>query len=98
MTGFIPSYKKISEEDFAKRLFQADEILKTCTGCPRNCLADRTNGDLGTCQSGDKPIVSSFSPHFGEDTQSETGQMFEMLADMTDDDAALAEMKDLGLL
>jgi len=67
VTGFIPSYKKISEEDFAKRLFQADEILKNCTSCPRNCLADRKNKNLGTCQSGDRPIVSSYTLHFGEE-------------------------------
>jgi len=65
--GFIPSYKKISEEEFARRLSCADEILKSCTSCPRNCYADRTNGELGTCQSGDKPIVSSFTLHFGEE-------------------------------
>lgn len=64
---FIPSYKKISAGDFAERLNQADEIIKGCTSCPRNCLADRTNGEFGTCQSGDKPIVSSYTLHFGEE-------------------------------
>jgi len=65
--NFIPSYKKISKEEFAKRLIRAEEILKSCTSCPRNCLVDRTNGELGTCQSGDQPIVSSYTPHFGEE-------------------------------
>lgn len=65
--SFIPSYKKISEEDFNRRINRADEIIKSCTSCPRNCLADRTNGELGTCQSGDKPIVSSYTLHFGEE-------------------------------
>jgi len=65
--SFIPSYKKISEEEFAKHLTRAEEILKSCTSCPRNCLVDRTNGELGTCQSGDQPIVSSYTPHFGEE-------------------------------
>lgn len=37
-------------------------------------------------------------PYFGENTQTELGVMFELLADLTDDDAALAEMQDLGLL
>ncbi len=64
---FIPSYKKISKDDFARRLARADEIIKKCTSCPRNCLADRTNRELGTCQSGDLPIVSSYTPHFGEE-------------------------------
>lgn len=65
--AFPPSYKKISEEEFAKRLIQAEEILKSCTSCPRNCLVDRASRELGTCQSGDQPIVSSFTPHFGEE-------------------------------
>jgi putative pyruvate formate lyase activating enzyme len=65
--SFIPSYKKISEEEFSQRLFRADEIIKSCTSCPRNCFADRTNGELGTCQSRDLPIVSSYTPHFGEE-------------------------------
>jgi putative pyruvate formate lyase activating enzyme len=65
--NLIPSYKKISEEDFAQRLTRADEIIKKCTSCPRNCLADRSNGEFGTCQSRDLPIVSSYTPHFGEE-------------------------------
>jgi putative pyruvate formate lyase activating enzyme len=63
----FPSYKKISTEDFAERIFCADEILKNCTSCPRNCFVDRTTGELGTCQSSDKPIVSSYTLHFGEE-------------------------------
>lgn len=65
--SFIPSYKNISEEDFARRLARADEIIKGCTSCPRNCLADRSKGELGTCQSRDLPIVSSYTSHFGEE-------------------------------
>jgi putative pyruvate formate lyase activating enzyme len=65
--NFNPSYKKISLEDFSERLSLAHEMLKNCTSCPRNCLVDRTKEELGTCQSGDKPIVSSYTPHFGEE-------------------------------
>ncbi len=65
--NFTPSYKKISESEFSLRLARADEILKSCTFCPRDCHVDRTNGKLGTCQSSDKPIVSSHTPHFGEE-------------------------------
>ena len=65
--SFEPSYKKIPEEDFLRRIHRTEEILKSCTSCPRNCLADRTNGELGTCQSGDEPIVSSYTLHFGEE-------------------------------
>lgn len=42
--------------------------------------------------------MEAISPHLENDTQTETGRMFEAIADMTDDDAAIAEMQDLGLL
>jgi len=42
--------------------------------------------------------MAEISLHFGEDTQTELGQMFEAFADMTDDDAALAEMQDFGFM
>ena len=38
------------------------------------------------------------SAYLSKDTQSDQGRMFESLADLTDDDAALSEMQDLGLL
>ncbi|HEY6436090.1 MAG TPA: radical SAM protein [Ignavibacteriaceae bacterium] len=65
--SFTPSYKKISEANFIRRVGLADEIIKSCTSCPRDCKVDRTSGELGSCQSGDKPIVSSYTPHFGEE-------------------------------
>src|SRR3990172_2527426 len=65
--NFIPSYKLLSKKQFTERVSMADEILKNCTSCPRNCFVDRTNGELGKCQSGDKPIVSSYTAHFGEE-------------------------------
>lgn len=37
-------------------------------------------------------------PYLDQNTQTEQGKLFETLADMTDDDAALAEMQDLGLI
>lgn len=64
---FVPSYKKISEEEFNRRIEVADSIIKNCTSCPQNCFVDRTRGELGTCQSGDKPVVSSYTLHFGEE-------------------------------
>ena len=45
----------------------AYEILSRCTLCPRTCLVDRHHGELGVCRTGDKPVVSSYAPHFGEE-------------------------------
>lgn len=41
--------------------------MESCTSCPRNCNTDRTNGEYGICHSGDLPIVSSYTTHFGEE-------------------------------
>jgi putative pyruvate formate lyase activating enzyme len=45
----------------------AYDILSRCTLCPRSCLVDRHHGELGMCRTGDKPVVSSYAPHFGEE-------------------------------
>ena len=42
--------------------------------------------------------LADISPHLEKDTQTEIGKTFEALADLADEDAALAEMQDLGLL
>lgn len=65
--SLTPSYIKLSGDEFAKRLNRADEIIKNCTSCPRDCQVNRTSCELGTCQSGDRPVVSSYTPHFGEE-------------------------------
>ncbi len=64
----IPSYIKLFESGELKlRVEKALEILRSCNCCPHDCLVDRTNGELGTCFSGALPIVSSYTPHFGEE-------------------------------
>ncbi|HEY6906078.1 MAG TPA: radical SAM protein [Ignavibacteriaceae bacterium] len=65
---FVPSYTvKYRSGEFKQRIHIADKILRSCTSCPRNCNVDRTSGEYGICQSGDLPVVSSYTPHFGEE-------------------------------
>lgn len=45
----------------------AYEILSDCTLCPHQCHVDRTAGETGFCRTGDELIISSYSPHFGEE-------------------------------
>jgi hypothetical protein len=40
--------------------------------------------------------LESIRPYVGEETQSGRGKLFEMLADLTDEDGALSEIEDLG--
>jgi len=66
--NFFPSYIKLySSGLLLERVQKAEEILKACTSCPKKCLTDRTVNELGKCLSGYLPIVSSYTPHFGEE-------------------------------
>ncbi len=66
--NFIPSYlKHLHKQQFFKRAEEAYNSLISCTSCPRDCNVDRINGDYGICTSGHLPIVSSYTPHFGEE-------------------------------
>jgi putative pyruvate formate lyase activating enzyme len=42
-------------------------MLRACNICPRNCGNDRLNDEPAACYSGLLPIVSSYTPHFGEE-------------------------------
>jgi putative pyruvate formate lyase activating enzyme len=65
--GFVAAYLKLSGKQLKEKIRQAEEILKCCNLCPRNCRVDRTSGERGFCRTGDKPFVSSYNPHFGEE-------------------------------
>ncbi|MGQ9570314.1 MAG: radical SAM protein [Thermodesulfovibrionales bacterium] len=67
LNTFIPAYRLLSDKVFSDKVIEADEILKECTLCPRGCGIDRTSGELGFCRTADKPFVSSWGPHFGEE-------------------------------
>ncbi len=50
-----------------ERADAAYELLGDCTLCPRRCHVDRTAGETGFCRTGSDLIISSYSPHFGEE-------------------------------
>ena len=66
--NFTSAYLKLSGRELKEKIRLAGEILKSCTLCPRRCRADRTAGETGFCRTGDRPVVSSWSPHFGEES------------------------------
>lgn len=43
------------------------DMLASCRVCPRDCDVDRGNNEVAACYSGLLPIVSSYTPHFGEE-------------------------------
>ncbi len=54
-------------EELSRKAALAREIIRNCTLCPRNCEVDRTAGETGFCRVLDKPLISSYGPHFGEE-------------------------------
>jgi len=68
MTAFEPVYLQTYREGRLQgKIQQAYEILLSCEICPHRCRVDRRHGELGICRTGDKPVVASFGPHFGEE-------------------------------
>jgi len=65
--SFTAAYLRLPPGALSDRVREAEEILKECTLCPRQCKVDRTSGGRGFCKTGDKPFISSYSPHFGEE-------------------------------
>jgi putative pyruvate formate lyase activating enzyme len=66
--NFIASYIKLLRSgELNARAEEAYNNLVNCTSCPRDCKVDRINGEYGICTSGHLPIVSSYTPHFGEE-------------------------------
>jgi putative pyruvate formate lyase activating enzyme len=64
---FKPSYLNLSPKALKHKILAAEEILRHCTLCPRKCNIDRTSGERGFCRTGNKPFVSSWNAHFGEE-------------------------------
>lgn len=63
-----PSYFKIHQSKlFPERIENAEKLLSNCQCCPHNCFVNRKDGKKGFCSSGYYPIVSSYTPHFGEE-------------------------------
>jgi len=64
-----PSYIELCESgrlnQQKKSLFSR---LEDCGLCPRNCHVNRIEGEKGVCQTGRYAMVSSYGPHFGEES------------------------------
>ncbi|HYE15715.1 MAG TPA: radical SAM protein [Pyrinomonadaceae bacterium] len=44
-----------------------ERMLLSCNVCPLDCGNNRLEGELARCYSGRLPVVSSYTPHFGEE-------------------------------
>jgi putative pyruvate formate lyase activating enzyme len=50
-----------------RRVDAVRALAAPCRLCPRRCEVDRRAGEAGFCGTGFLPVVSSASPHFGEE-------------------------------
>lgn len=58
----------VSDTELCQRIETAYKLLESCRVCPRECGGNRLKNDkLGFCRSGLNPVVSSASPHHGEE-------------------------------
>ena len=46
---------------------QLKELLGECRLCPRECRAERLEGERGRCGAGEAVEISGYGPHFGEE-------------------------------
>jgi len=66
---FEPAYLRTYRENlFPEKIEKALQILENCALCPRSCGVNRLKGEKGNCRAGYLPEVSSYSPHFGEES------------------------------
>ena len=64
-----PSYLALYESgELSGRVEKARELSRRCVLCPRVCMADRLKGEVGECGVGRYALLSSYGPHFGEES------------------------------
>lgn len=68
MTQPAPGYLALfASGELARRVRAAHARLEKCDICPLRCGVDRTQDELGICQTGKLARVSSYGPHPGEE-------------------------------
>jgi len=66
--SFVPSYLKLFERgELHARVEALEAMLGSCNICPHDCGNNRLKNEIARCYSGYLPIVSSYTPHFGEE-------------------------------
>ncbi len=57
----------LAENKLEERVVALENLLASCTVCPKDCGNNRLNDEIAACYSGRLPIVSSYTAHFGEE-------------------------------
>lgn len=65
-----PVYLNLLESgEFEHRVKALNQMLEDCVLCPRQCKVNRLRGEKGYCRTLNRPIVSSYQSHFGEEDE-----------------------------
>jgi putative pyruvate formate lyase activating enzyme len=66
--NFVPAYLRTWEQGrLQDKTRAAQDLLRGCKVCPRNCNVDRWNNRIGVCRTGRWARVPSAFAHFGEE-------------------------------
>jgi putative pyruvate formate lyase activating enzyme len=59
--------ENLTPNDLKERSEALHKLFEECRICPNECMAKRSEGETGECHSTDEVIISSVSPHYGEE-------------------------------
>lgn len=67
-SDYEPSYLKLHRSGELKRIGEELwKVMGSCRLCPRQCGANRLEGEEGFCHASSQLEISSYHPHFGEE-------------------------------
>ena len=65
----MPAYLDLYHSGkLSERVLAARDLLHSCIVCPRRCGVNRLADETGKCKTGRLAVVSSYGPHFGEES------------------------------
>jgi putative pyruvate formate lyase activating enzyme len=67
MTDYPKYLDLLGSGELERRVTALERLLERCTVCPLDCGNNRLKDELARCYSGRLPVVSSYTPHFGEE-------------------------------
>ena len=68
LVSFVPSYIKLYHAgELHRRVESLEAMLGACNICPHECGNNRLRDEISRCYSGYLPVVSAYTPHFGEE-------------------------------
>jgi hypothetical protein len=68
LNDFVPAYLKAYQLGLlTEKVAAAQELLRSCRVCPRDCGVNRWENKTGVCKTGRYARVSRAFPHFGEE-------------------------------